>query len=947
METYTLNGESPDTVYLFGAFELLVRQQLLVSAGTPVKIGTRAIAILVQLVKRAGELVSNEELVAAAWPSTFVHRANLKVNVANLRRALASRDPQQDYIANVPGRGYRFIVAVRAKVAEAATFSSSLRCETLPPPISLVGRADEVATVCDSVLDRRFVTIVGAGGVGKTSIAIAAAHRLSDRFADGVCFVDLSSVGDPEFLASAIVAGLGARSDSEDLLGAAIQTLKGQTKLLLLDNCEHLLPGLAAAAERLRKNLPNTSVLVTSREPLRLPCEKQIHLDPLAVPATDAALADTAQALMFPAVELFAMRAGQASDYRLTQSDVSIVAAICRRLDGIPLAIELAASRTVTYAPAELLGLLQERFDSLDRSSDESPARHRALRATLDWSYDLLASSDAATLRALSAYAGAFTVDDAIVVASAADVPAAAALEGTANLISKSLLSTDSRYDAPHFRLLDSTRAFVAEKLQKDPNCNRILQRHAERICSSLERIQTDRENVGTTEAHASDNFRWVADARRALGWAFGGKGSIALGIRLTVAAIPMWENFSLVDESISYLSYALSEGRRTAFDDAGAEVRLQLALASAIMYAGGLAPEADRAWDLALALAEQREEPECQLRALWGRAAYDLHSGRPAASARLLGVFANLCHTLSDQSAAPDGERLLCAAEMYLGNLRGAKARAQRLLELYLKSGKRLRHARYQINRAAALGTTLAMLSWLMGDADAAAVAEDTARDALASGHAVSLCNVLSLTACPIALWDGRLDDAERYLALLQEHLKGARLKLWAQLARCLEGAVLTQRSDEAGIRLLEPAIEDLLATGSAIRAPVFKGMLAEAQARLGRIDDATRTIEDALACEAEQGERWCLPELLRIEAAICLRQGQAHRAEKLLLGAIELANEIGAKAWFLRAQNDLASLRQGRRLPRGPLDRRRNSAAKQHRDENSRPVQYFAGKS
>ena len=283
----------------------------------------------------------------------------------------------------------------------------------------------------------------------------------------------------------------------------------------------------------------------------------------------------------------------------------------------------------------------------------------------------------------------------------------------------------------------------------------------------------------------------------------------------------------------------------------------------------------------------------------------------------------------------------------MYLGDLRGAKARAQRLSELYLKSGKRLRHARYQINRAAALGTTLAMLSWLMGDADAAALAEDTARDALASGHAVSLCNVLSLTACPIALWDGRLDDAERYLALLQEQLKGARLKLWAQLARCLEGAVLTQRSDEAGIRLLEPAIDDLLATGSAIRAPIFKGMLAEAQARLGRIDDATRTIEDALARGAAQGERWCLPELLRIEAAICIRQGQVDRAEKLLLGAIELANEIGAKAWFLRAQNDLASLKQRRRLSRGPLDRRRKSAARQHRDENSRPVQYFAGKS
>jgi predicted ATPase/DNA-binding winged helix-turn-helix (wHTH) protein len=910
------NVESRETCYLFGAFELLVRRQLLMHAGTPVQVGSRALAILTLLVERAGELVTKEELVAAAWPSTFVHQDNLKVNVANLRRTLGSRDSGHDYIVTVSGRGYRFVGQVRCEAVEAVTFNSADPCEALPPSIPLVGRAEEVATVSDRVLNRRFVTIVGAGGIGKTSIAIAAAHRLSDRFADGVCFVDLAPVSDPEFLASAIVAGLGVRSDSEDLLGAAIHALKEQTKLLLLDNCEHLLPGVALAAQRLATKLPKASVLVTSREPLRLPGENLIHLDPLAVPAADAAVADPAQALTFPAVDLFVTRAGEASGYELTESDVPLVAAICRRLDGIPLAIELAASRTVRYTPADLLCLLRERFDLLDRGSDESPVRHRALRATLEWSYGLLASHEAAILRALTVYAGAFTVDDAIVVASAADVPAAAALEGAANLISKSLLSADTRHDTPHYRLLDSTRAFVAEKLFEDPKCNRILQRHAEQICSSLERTQDDRENAASG-AQASDHGRWVADVRRALGWAFGSNGSIALGIRLTVAAIPMWENFSLVDESISRLSYALSEGRRTGFEDAGAEVRLQLALASALMYAGGLAPEADAAWDLALVLARQGGEAECQLRALWGRAVYDLHSGRPAKTARWLGVFDDLCHTLSDQSAAPDGERLLSAAEMYLGDLYGAKARAQRLSDLYLKPGRqRLRHARYQINRTAALGSTLAMLSWLTGDTDAAALAEATARDALASGHAVSVCNVLSLTACPIALWDGRLEDAERYLALLQEQLKGARLKLWARLARCLEGAVLIRRSEAAGIRLLEQAIEDLLAAGSAVRAPVFKGMLAEAQARLGRIERATRTIKDALACEAVQGERWCLPELLRIEAAIFVRRRQADKAEKLLLGAIELAEKIGAKAWVMRAHNDLASLRQ-RRLP------------------------------
>ncbi len=874
-------------MYRFGAFELLVRRQLLVHAGTPVSVGTRALAILTLLVERAGELVTKEELVAGAWPSTFVHQANLKVNVANVRRVLSGRDARQDYISTVPGRGYRFVGPVRREAARTVTFNSAVRRETLPPPIRLIGRAEEVAAVSDAVLNRHFVTIVGAGGVGKTSIAVAVAHRLSDRFADGVCFVDLSPIANPEFFASTIVAELGVLSDSEDLLGAAIHALEDQTKLLVLDNCEHLLPSIAVAAERLAAKLPRASVLVTSREPLRLSRELLIRLNPLTVPATDVALPDTAEALTFPAINLFATRAGDASGYKLEALDVPIVTEICRRLDGIPLAIELAASRTAAYAPADLLRLLQHRFDLLDQGSDIGPARHRALRATLEWSYGLLTSQEAAILRALAVYAGAFTIDDAVVVASAADIAPPAALEGTANLISKSLLSADSRHESPHYRLLDSTRAFIAEQLLGDPKHHRIRQRHAEHICSSLERARDDWESAAAG-AQASDYVRWVADLRPALGWAFGSNGSVALGIRLTVAAIPMWESFSLVDESISHLSRALNEGRQTSFDGAGVEVRLQTALASALMYAGGLAPDAEAAWDLALALAEQSGEAECQLRALWGRAVYDVHKGRPARAARWLGMFAELCHTLSDQSAAPDGERLLSAAEMYLGDLRGAKARAQRLSDLYLKPGQRLRHARYHFDRAAALNTTLAMLSWLTGGADAAALAEATAQDALASGHAVSLCNVLSLTACPIALWDGRLRDAERYLALLQEQLKRARLKLWAQLARCLEGAVLVRRSEAAGIQLLEQAIEDYLATGSAIRAPIFMGMLAEAQARLGRIGDAARTVEDALARAAVQGERWCLPELLRIEAAIRVQQGQTNNAEKLLVASV-----------------------------------------------------------
>jgi predicted ATPase/DNA-binding winged helix-turn-helix (wHTH) protein len=481
----TLDSEAGDTVYRFGAFELHVRRQLLLYVGTPCTVPTRALAILTLLLEREGEVATKEELIAAAWRGTFVHEANLKVNVATLRRALNVLDTQHDHISTVPGRGYRLVGPVRREVISTLTFNAAVRRESLPASTSLIGRADEVAPVSSGVLESRFVTVVGAGGIGKTSVAIAAAHRLSGRFAEGVRFVDLAPITDPQYLASAIVAELGVRSDSEDLLGAAIHALNEQPMLLVLDNCEHLLPSLAAVAERLAANLPKASLLVTSREPLRLSREIVFRLEPLSVPAIDTIARDTATALAYSAVELFVIRAAEASGYELTSPDLASVFEICRRLDGLPLALELAASRTVDYTAVELLRLLQDRFDLLARNGDGHP-RHRTLRATLEWSYGLLSPIEAAIFRALAVYAGAFTTDDAIIVASAIDLPPSAVLEGVASLISKSLLSADWRRNSLHYRLLESTRAFADDRLGEDRKCDRIRQRHAEHICTSL-----------------------------------------------------------------------------------------------------------------------------------------------------------------------------------------------------------------------------------------------------------------------------------------------------------------------------------------------------------------------------------------------------------------------------------------------------------------------------
>ncbi|MFE1599823.1 ATP-binding protein [Methylobacterium sp. ID0610] len=906
-----------DTIYRFGAFELLASRQLLVHAGSPVTVGSRALGILTHLVEQAGSLVSKGDLLAAAWPNIFVHEGNLKVNVANLRRVLAAHDPRQDYIVSVPGRGYRFVCPVRRETAPTVTYKSAVQCASLPVATALVGRSDDVEEIGRELEAHSFVTITGTGGVGKTAVALAAANRMASRFAAGACFIDLASVADERHLVATISAELGVRSDSGDLLGAVIHALRDEHRLLLLDNCEHLLPAVAAAADRLAAALPLTRIIATSREPLRLTRERVRRIAPLACPPGPMPPLGMKAILAFPAVELFARRAREATGNAVAPDDLPAVAEICRRLDGIPLALEIAAARCGAYAPAEVLGLLDDRFDLLDEHDSAKPARQRALRATLAWSYAFLRPQEAAILRALAVFARAFTIEDALAIAQATEVAPVEALESIASLISKSLLSPDGREDGTRYRLLESTRAFAADLLRADPVRRRVQQRHAEHVCLSLERAQ-DAWHRASGAHEQADPSRWAADVRRALTWALGDDGSIPLGIRLTISAIPMWESFSMLDESVVYLGMAIERGRLRGPEVPAAEIRLQTALATALFHARGLTRQTAAALQRALTLSETFGQPDDVMTALWGCAVHDLHAGRPARTIERMRRFDQLGRALADPSLVPDGERLRAAAEMYLGHLASASARLERVLSTRDRGGGPSGKMMFQLHRGLAAGSTLAMVTWLTGDrAGAARLAERTIAGAIAAEHPVSLCNALVQHALTIALLDGRLEDAQRYLNLLREQFAGGGLRWWAQLARCPAAALAVRRGEAGGLARLQRDILDVAATGTSLRIPAYMGMLADALGEAGRLMQAERVIETALARAAVQQERWIVPELRRIEAGVRARQGQPAQAEHLLKAAIGLAREMGAESWRARAQADLSRLRSARGMP------------------------------
>jgi predicted ATPase len=680
--------------------------------------------------------------------------------------------------------------------------------------------------------------------------------------------------------------------------------------MLVLDNCEHVVGAVARMAEMLLRANPTTRVIATSREPLRIEGEWVYPVPPLAVPAEGSP--DGEDPLRYGAVRLFVERARAAAPH--FSSDARVAAAfagICRRLDGIPLAIELAAARVATLGIEGLAAGLDDRFRLLAGGHRTAMPRHQTLRATLDWSYELLTEPERMVLRRLAVFSGGFTLQAAGAVAADEEIAASEVFDCVVSLVAKSLVTADAGGGMVRYRLLETTRAYLLEKLVQAGEFDAVARRHAERYLDLFEGAEAEADTRPTDEWLADYGPR-IDNVRAALDWAFSPGGDASIGVALTAAAVPLWMHLSLMGECRGRVEQALAAIAAGAGHDARREMQLQAALATSLMYSRGAVSEIDAAGTKALEIAESLDDIEYQLRSLWGLWSFCIIGGQYRVALTLAQRFYALAAERSDPNDRLIGERMIGTSQHYRGDLLSARRHLERVLA-HVASAQKWQFVRFQVDPWAGARAYLARILWLQGLSDQAMrTAESSVADARATDNAISLGHALLVAACPIALWIGDLAAAKCYTEMLLDHSTSHALPRWRVYGLGYQGMLVIRRGDlSTGLRLLRAAFSEPAGAGSVPRLIALP--MAEALGRAGQIADGLPAIEEAIMRSERTEERWLIAELLRIKGGLLLLQdapGAAAAAEGQFRQALDWARRQGALSWELRAATSLARL-------------------------------------
>lgn len=509
-----------------GRFELQPQVRRLLRGGVPVKLGARAFDLLALLVAERERTLARDELLQRVWPGVVVEPNNLEVQVWALRRAIGT-----EAIATIPGRGYRFTLPVQAP-SRPATPARPAPAPAVAPLARLIGRNADLAELAAVLADRRFVTVTGAGGIGKTLLVRHLLHRLAAEERRDTCWVELAALADDADVLPAVAAALGVPLGGTDLQQALAAAVAPLQLVVALDNADAVPAGTVAAAQALRARAPGVQVVVTSQVPLRIAGEHVLHLDGLALPPPDAP-AD--QVLRAPAVELLVERVRQVQrGFVPGAGDADAAAAICRLVDGSALAIELAAARVPLLGlggVAKALGEAGAVLELPGAARRDAPPRQRSLRAALQWSHGLLGEVEQLAFRRLAVFAGGTSLELAEAVLCGPDLDRWTLLQAMDDLASRSLLQV-SGDAAPHYRLLEAPLALARERLAAAPEAAALHERHARvvatRLAAALDEVLAGRRSE---DAFVRDAEPELDNTRAALAWALQHDAALAVAL--------------------------------------------------------------------------------------------------------------------------------------------------------------------------------------------------------------------------------------------------------------------------------------------------------------------------------------------------------------------------------------------------------------------------------
>jgi predicted ATPase/DNA-binding winged helix-turn-helix (wHTH) protein len=918
-QEHVQEGSFMSSAFEFGPFWLCPQTRILRKNNVQVVLGSRAFDLLVGLVESHGKVLTHRELMAIAWPEMVIEASNVRVQIAHLRRILGCGEDGPRYIASIAGRGYYFAAGVKqvesidqhqgGMAADSAGTGNTTRSARAPSNFparceGAIGRDDCVNQLTQLVQGKRLVTIVGPGGAGKTTLAILVAHALEDSDSSLV-FVDLSVVEDDAMITEALASAIGYNSTKAALFPDLLDALALRKILIVLDNCEHILDLIASMCQRIVESTESVHFLNTSREALGVKDEFVYPLRPLSFPSQSEYLS-AEQAMLWPAIQLFVERAreGGGSD-KLTDEEAPLVAMLCRRLDGNPHAIELVARRVGTFGVQGIADLLTNHFPLHWHSHRDSSPRHQTIETMIDWSHNLLPEKNREILYKLSVFQSGFSMDAAVAVLSSEQADNIRVEVAISDLVDKSLVATSSVNGAAQFRLLETTRAYAANRLSRMRYADETALKHAQWYAQQLMKYVAHVDNAGAEsicfQAPDTDN------ARAAIEWLFATHQDAELTTRISYGAARLFLDSGLLRECKRCCERAMSTlPEHLHFT----KVELDLLELMAVTYYsggdydGGIIDVIERG----LAISRELGDRLSAFHLLAGQHLIMMAGGNLQQSLEVSDQFAREASTYGGTSEAIIASWLTGSSHHYMGNQRSADYSLSSSIQMNtLHKLRPLRYFEKKQQVSASIG--MARVALLRGmPIQALKLALEALDDSRLHPDSFYICVVLCFD---IFLHNGRNVQAEDLLRELNEFANEYNIAVRAPVIHVLEGKLLLyQGMIEAAIQHLRRCLTQLPSSRiSVVRVDALQ-TLSQALLDNGSGFDSLIVINEAISLAKKTGGVFSLADLLRTKAEVMMSLPQLDQKtiDDLLSRAMNCAKQQSALFWEMRVALTMA---------------------------------------